>query len=134
MTTACEHLHEPDWEHMDGPVLIAGDVHDLSAIAEVCRRLPWNAMGTVILEAAARVQIRHVDVPEGVSVRWLMRGDGTQARARGERLGISVHAWCVEWACAEPETDWTVWLGPHTPPRVAQMARSLLGVSAPPQA
>lgn len=119
---------------MDGPVLIAGDVHDLAAISEVCRRLPWNAMGNVILEAAARVQIRHVDVPEGVSVRWLMQGDGTRARARGERLGMSVHAWCVEWACVEPEAEWTVWLGPHTPPRVAQMTRSLLGVSAPPQA
>ena len=49
----------------------------------------------------------------GVSVRWLIRGDGTEARVRGERLGVAV------------------WLGAHTPPRVAKAARSFLGVQAP---
>lgn len=128
MTSAYEHLEDPDWANIDGPVLIAGDTRDVPVILEICRMLPWDAVGTVILEAAAPIQIRHIDVPEGVSVRWLMRGDGTQARARGERLGSAVHAWCVEWTCTEPPAQWTVWLGSHTPPRVATMARSLLGV------
>ncbi|MGW8482208.1 SIP domain-containing protein [Microbacterium sp. NPDC055903] len=131
MTTAHEHLDDPDWENLGGPALIAGDSHDLQTIRSICARLPWDAQGVVLLEAAARIQIRHIDVPEGVSVRWLMRGDGTQARLRGERLAAAVHAWCVEWTCGEPAMEWTVWLGPHIPPRVAQMARSLLGVSAP---
>ncbi|GAB3598410.1 SIP domain-containing protein [Microbacterium tumbae] len=131
MTSACEHIDDPDWEGLDGPVLIAGDSHDLPAIRSICLRLPWDAQGTVLLEAAARIQIRHLDVPDGVSVRWLLRGDGTQARVRGERLAMAVHAWCVEWTCSEPPEQWTIWLGPHTPPRVAQMARSLLGVNAP---
>ncbi len=112
-------------------MLIAGDSHDLAAIRGICTRLPWDAQGTVLIEAAARIQIRHIDVPEGVSVRWLLRGDGIQARSRGERLAGAVHAWCVEWTCSEPPEQWTVWLGPHTPPRVAQMARSLLGVNTP---
>lgn len=132
VTSACEHLEDPDWANIDGPVLIAGDVHDVPGIIEICRQLPWDAMGTVILEAAARIQVRHIDVPEGVSVRWLMRSDGPEARARGERLGLAVQGWCVEWACSEPQMQWTVWLGPHTPPEVARMARSLLGVNAPP--
>ena len=132
MTSAYEHLEDPDWANIDGPVLIAGDSRDVPVILEICRMLPWDAVGTVILEAAAPIQIRHIDVPEGVSVRWLMRGDGTQARARGERLGSAVHAWCVEWTCSEPPAQWTVWLGAHTPPRVATMARSLLGVAVPP--
>lgn len=132
MTSAFEHLDDPDWANIDGPVLIAGDAHDVPAIVEVCRQLPWDAMGTVILEAAAPIQVRHIDVPEGVSVRWLVRSDGTQARAKGERLGMAVHGWCVEWAGPEPEMQWTVWLGAHTPPQVAKMARSLLGVHSPP--
>lgn len=117
---------------IDGPVLVAGDAHDLPAIRDICRRLPWDAQGTVLLEAVARIQIQQIDVPEGVSVRWLLRGDGTHARSKGERLAMAVHAWCVEWTCTEPPAQWTVWLGPHTPTRVARMARSLLGVQAPP--
>ena len=132
MTSAYEHLDDPDWENLDGPVLIAGDARDAPAIAEVCSRLPWDAMGTVLLEAAAPIQVRRIDVPEGVSVRWLIRGDGLQAHARGERLGMAVHGWCVEWTCAAPEIQWTVWLGAHTPPHVARAARSILGVSSPP--
>lgn len=132
MASAYEHLDDPDWANIDGPVLIAGDVRDVPAIVEVCRRLPWDAMGIVILEAAAPIQTRHIDVPEGVSVRWLIRGDGLRAHSRGERLGMAVHGWCVEWTCAEPPLQWTVWLGAHTPPHVAQSARSLLGVHSPP--
>ena len=128
MTSAFEHDYEPDWENLDGPVLIAGDVRDVSMIAEVCRRLPWDAMGAVILEATMRAQITRIDVPEGVAVRWLIPGDSIHARTQGERLGLAVHAWCVEWACGEPQLSWTVWLGPHTPPHVARMARSVLGV------
>lgn len=134
MNPACEHLEDPDWANIDGPLLIGGDARDVPVITEICRLLPWDAMGTVILEAAAPIQMCHIDVPEGVSVRWLMRGDGAQARARGERLGMAVHAWCVEWACSDPPMRWTIWLGAHTPPRVAQMARSLLGVHTPPAA
>lgn len=132
MVTAFEHLEDPDWENIEGPVLIAGDARDVPTIIEVCRRLPWDAMGTVLLEVAAPVQKRRVDVPEGVSVRWLIRGDGAESRARGERLGMAVHGWCVEWAMAEPHAHWTVWLGAHTPAHVAKSARSLLGVNAPP--
>ncbi|MEJ1922291.1 SIP domain-containing protein [Microbacterium sp. KHB019] len=132
MTSAFEHLHDPDWPNLDGPVLIAGDARDVPAIIEVCRQLPWDAMGTVLLEAVAPIQMCRIDAPDGVSVRWLFRGDGVQARVRGERLGLAVHAWCLEWACAEPHVQWTVWLGAHTPPRVAQSARSLLGVHGPP--
>ncbi len=132
MTTAYEHLEDPDWPNIDGPVLIAGDARDVPAIIDVCRRLPWDAMGTVLLEVAAPIQRTRIDVPEGVSVRWLIRGAGTEARVRGERLGMAVHGWCVEWACAEPHAQWTVWLGAHTPTRVAKAARSFLGVQAPP--
>ncbi len=132
MTSACEHLDDPDWELIDGPVLVAGDSRDIPAVQSICRRLPWNAQGTILLEVAARIQIRHLDVPEGVSVRWLLRGDSPEMRLKGERLARAVHAWCVEWTCTEPPQQWTVWLGPHTPVRVARMARSLLGVAAPP--
>lgn len=131
MSVAREHLDDPDWERIEGAVLIggiAGDAADAALIAGICARLPWDAQGVVLFEAAARIQRRHIDVPEGVSVRWLVRGDGTRAHAKGERLAHAVHAWCVEWACDEPAAHWTVWLGPHTPPHVAQMARSLLGV------
>lgn len=132
MTSAYEHLEDPDWASLGGPVLIAGDSHDIGAIQSICSRLPWDAHGVVLLEVAARIQVRHIDVPEGICVRWLLRGDGTQARARGERLATAVHAWCVEWACGDGAQQWTLWLGPHTPPRVAQMARSLLGVRTQP--
>lgn len=132
MASAYEHLDDPDWVNIDGPVLIAGDARDVPAIVEVCSKLPWDAMGTVLLEVAASIQICRIDVPEGVSVRWLIRGDGIRARNRGERLGMAVHGWCAEWACAEPDMHWTVWLGAHTPPHVAQSARSLLGVNSPP--
>ncbi|GAA2935409.1 hypothetical protein GCM10010458_18970 [Microbacterium luteolum] len=129
MSSACEHLDDPDWENIDGAVLIAGDAADAAAIARVAARLPWDATGVIILEAAARIQFRHIDVPDGVSVRWLVRGDGLRAHTKGERLASAVHAWCVEWTCTEPPAQWTVWLGPHTPPHVARMARSLLGVA-----
>ncbi|MFF5625263.1 MULTISPECIES: SIP domain-containing protein [unclassified Microbacterium] len=129
MSTACEHLEDPDWESIEGAVLIAGDAADAVFIAGICARLPWDAQGVVLLEAAARIQLRHIDVPDGVSVRWLMRGDGIRQHVKGERLAAAVHAWCVEWTCTEPPAQWTVWLGPHTPPRVARMARSLLGVA-----
>lgn len=135
MTSACEHLDDPDWENLEGAVLIAGDAHDVAGIRDICTRLPWDANGVVMIEAVARVQQRRIDVPDGVSVRWLLRGEGTSARTRGERLATAVHAWCVEWTCSdEPAASWTLWLGPHTPPRVAQMARSLLGVGTPPDA
>lgn len=97
-------------------------------IADVCRRLPWDAMGVVLLGAMMQAQIRRLDVPEGVSVRWLIPGESIQVRTPGERLGLAVHAWCVEWTCGEPPLSWTLWLAPHTPPHVARMARSLLGV------
>ncbi|MFT4258397.1 SIP domain-containing protein [Microbacterium sp.] len=128
MTSAREHLEDPDWDTIEGPLLIAGDVNDVGRIAEICARLPWDAQGVVLLEAAARIQQRYIDMPNGVSVRWLLRGDGLDQPTRGERLGRAVHAWCVEWVCDEPDAQWTVWLGPHTPPRIARMARSLLGV------
>ena len=130
--SACEHLEDPTWERLSGPALIAGDARDIAMITEVCARLPWDAQGLVVLEAAGRVQMRPIDRPDGVAVHWLLRGDGADARPRGERLAMAVHAWCVEWTCTEPPAAWTVWLGPHTPPRVATMARSLLGVGAPP--
>lgn len=128
MSHAREHLDDPDWETIDGAVLIAGDAADAAHIAAICARLPWDAQGVVLFEAAARIQFRHIDVPHGVSVRWLLRGDGIRQHAKGERLASAVHAWCVEWTCTEPPAQWTVWLGPHTPPHVARMARSLLGV------
>lgn len=127
-SSACEHGADPDWSQIEGVVLIAGDVADAEFIAGIAARLPWDAHGVILLEAAARVQFRHIDAPDGVSVRWLMRRDGTRAHTRGERLATAVHAWCVEWTCTEPPEQWTVWLGPHTPPHVARMARSLLGV------
>ncbi|WP_270366377.1 SIP domain-containing protein [Microbacterium algeriense] len=129
MSNACEHLEEPDWESIDGTVLIAGDAADADLIARIASRLPWDVQGVILLEAAARIQFRQIDVPDGVSVRWLVRGDGPRVHARGERLANAVHAWCVEWTCSEPPAQWTVWLGPHTPPHVARMARSLLGVA-----
>lgn len=129
MGTASEHLDDPDWANIEGVVLIAGDAADAGLIAGIAARLPWDATGVVLLEAAARIQICHIDVPEGVSVRWLVRGDGFHAHTKGERLANAVHSWCVEWTCSEPPAQWTVWLGPHTPPHVARMARSLLGVA-----
>ncbi|WP_314649374.1 SIP domain-containing protein [uncultured Microbacterium sp.] len=129
MGTASEHLDDPDWANIEGVVLIAGDAADAGLIAGIAARLPWDATGVVLLEAAARIQIRHIDVPEGVSVRWLVRSDGFTAHTKGERLANAVHSWCVEWTCSEPPAQWTVWLGPHTPPHVARMARSLLGVA-----
>ncbi|KYJ98057.1 SIP domain-containing protein [Microbacterium sp. CH1] len=129
MSSACEHLEDPDWEAMEGAVLIAGDAADAGAIARVASRLPWDAHGVILIEAAVRIPFRHIDVPPGVSVRWLVRAEGTRAHARGERLANAVYAWCLEWTCSEPPEHWTVWLGPHTPPHVARMARSLLGVA-----
>nr|WP_201468713.1 SIP domain-containing protein [Microbacterium hydrocarbonoxydans] len=129
MTHALEHLDDPDWENIEGAVLIAGDAADAVTIAGIAARLPWDAVGVILLEAAARIQFRHIDVPEGVSVRWLLRGDGARQHAKGERLANAVLSWLIEWTCAEPPTQWTVWLGSHTPPHVARMARSLLGVS-----
>lgn len=129
MTTASEHLEDPHWERIEGAVLIAGDAADAGHIAAIAERMPWDAEGVILIEAAARIQFRHIDVPEGVSVRWLLRGDGIRQHAKGERLANAVHAWCVEWTCAEPPAQWTVWLGPNTPPHVARMARSLLGVA-----
>lgn len=129
MSNACEHLEEPDWENIAGTVLIAGDAADADLIARISSRLAWDVQGVILLEADARTSFRHIDVPDGVSVRWLVRGDGTRAHNRGERLAKAVHAWCVEWTCSEPPAQWTVWLGPHTPPHVARMARSLLGVA-----
>ncbi|MGM1017095.1 MAG: SIP domain-containing protein [Actinomycetota bacterium] len=132
MTAACEHLADPDWDNITGPVLVAGDVGDLPLIQDICRRLPWDAEGSIVIEAAASIQMRHLDVPAGVGVRWLVRGEGTRARTRGERIAGAVYAWCVEWTCGEPPQQWTLWLSPRTPAHVARMARSLLGVSAPP--
>ena len=129
MTTASEHLEDPDWERIEGAVLIAGDAADAGLIAAIAARMPWHAEGVILIEAAARIQYRHIEVPAGVSVRWLLRGDGIRQHAKGERLANAVHSWCVEWTCSEPPAQWTVWLGPHTPPHVARMARSLLGVA-----
>jgi NADPH-dependent ferric siderophore reductase len=129
MAMASEHLDDPDWETIEGAVLVAGDAADARIIAEIAARLPWDAQGVIMLEAAARIQMRHIDVPDGISVRWLVRGDGIRAHAKGERLATAVYSWCVEWTCTEPPDQWTVWLGPHTPHHVARMTRSLLGVS-----
>lgn len=129
MNTAAEHLEDPDWERIEGAVLIAGDAADAAEIAVIGSRLPWDAEGVIVIEAAARIQIRRIDAPDGMSVRWLLRGDGVRQHAKGERLANAVHSWCVEWTCAEPPAQWTVWLGAHTPPHVARMARSLLGVT-----
>ncbi len=66
MSIACEHLEDPDWEAMEGAVLIAGDAADVGAIARVASRLPWDAHGVILIEAAARIQFRHIDVPRGL--------------------------------------------------------------------
>lgn len=129
MSSAREHREDPDWDNIEGPVLIAGDAADADIIADIAARLRADVHGVIILEAAARIQFRHIDVPEGLSVRWLVRGHGFRAHTRGERLANAVLAWCVEWTCTEPPSQWTVWLAPHTPPHVARMARSLLGVT-----
>ena len=126
--SACEHLSDPDWGSLDGPFLIAGDAADAALIAAIAARLPWDAQGSIVFEVAEPERARHLEVPDGVEVRWLRREEGNREHAPGERLANAVHAWCIEWTCAEPPARWTVWLGPHTPPHVARMARSLLGV------
>lgn len=130
MRTASEHRDDPDWDSIDGVMLIAGDAADAGAIAGIARRLPREAAGVIVIEADAGIPPQLVDAPPGVSVRWLVRGEGTRDHATGERLATAVHTWCVEWTCSEPPERWTVWLGPHTPPHVARMARSLLGVAS----
>ena len=68
MSSACEHLEDPDWEAMEGAVLIAGDAADVGAIARVASRLPWDAQGVILIEAAARMKADMV-VPMSAAAR-----------------------------------------------------------------
>ena len=62
MNSACEHLEDPDWENIEGVVLIAGDSTDAGAIAAIAARLPWDAEGVILLEAAARIQLSLIHI------------------------------------------------------------------------
>ncbi|WOF23712.1 SIP domain-containing protein [Microbacterium betulae] len=111
--------------------LLVGDSTDLPAIRRMLERLPVAAYGQVFVEIASRVQIQRFEVPEGVSLTWLLRdgvGDGAARRMapRGECVVRAVHAWFDEWMFeGGQQAPRVVWIGCSASPRVSRLHREL---------
>jgi NADPH-dependent ferric siderophore reductase len=117
------------WAGMRGAMLLAGDAHSLSEMLDIASVLPADVHTTILIEVFTSVQVRELNVRDGVRVTWLVRaGADGDSYARGHRLAAAVEAWCAEWSCVvdglAPEC--TVWLAARTPPRVVRMARALI--------
>lgn len=59
-----------------GAVLLIGDESALPAIAGVLRDLPRDAAGTAIIELFDAADRQPLEGPDGVEVRWVIRGAG----------------------------------------------------------
>lgn len=56
-----------------GSVLLVGDESGLPAIAGVLRDLPRDTVGHAVVELFDAADRQHVEAPEGVDVRWVVR-------------------------------------------------------------
>ncbi|UOE44573.1 siderophore-interacting protein [Agromyces larvae] len=64
-------------------VLMAGDETAAPAICAILEALPRDARGCAFIEVPSEGDVLDVDAPDGVSVRWLPRGEHA---AHGDRL------------------------------------------------
>ncbi len=69
-------------------LLLAGDETAVPAIAAIVEALPGDQRAVAVLEVPEGADILPLQLPDGVDVRWLARGD----RPRGELLQAAVHA------------------------------------------
>lgn len=96
---------------------MVGDSRDTHTIQAALRRLPADAYGQVILEVATSLQVRRLDVPDGVSITWLCRdlrqGVSGPAPARGVLAARAARAWISEWMPEEEARDvpLLLWIG-----------------------
>lgn len=122
------------WATVGGNVLLAGEAAALAHMQRIARTVPDDVRVTMIVEAFSPRQVQRVDVPDDVLVTWLPRGEGAfdaahvAVRRRGDRLGMAVHAWCLEWAPDADAPHAHVWLAAGTPPHIARMVRALLSI------
>lgn len=122
------------WAGVRGAVLIAGAVESLPDMLEVVEVLPAEVHATVLVEVFAASEIVEVAVRGDIRVSWLVRSDAghdRDARSRGQRLAVAIHAWCAEWSCSTDGSTprCTVWLAPHLPSRIIRMTRALIDPS-----
>jgi NADPH-dependent ferric siderophore reductase len=82
----------------DGTLVLAGDETAVPAISAIVEALPGGRRTVAVLEVPEAGDVFSLDLPEGVEVRWLVRGD----RTRGEALGPALHAALCELGVAAP--------------------------------
>ncbi|WP_159499283.1 SIP domain-containing protein [Microbacterium sp. 18062] len=132
MELASPSRSEPDWESIEGAVLLAGDAHDVPTMVAIARRLSPEVTASILIESFTTIQRHRVRVPENVAVTWLIRerrgcdSSPCAVRGRGERLAVGIYAWCAEWVVDDETTPCTVWLGPRTSPHIVRMAQAQL--------
>lgn len=117
--------HHPERPHF----LLVGDSTDLPAMRRMLGRLPVASYGQVFVEIASSIQVQRFDMPEGISLTWLLRdSDGTARRMapRGERVVQAVHAWLDEWMFdGAQRAPRVIWIGCSASPRVSRLHREL---------
>lgn len=82
-------------------LLLAGDETAVPAIASILASLPADAGGVALLEVPFEHDIQELEAPEGIDVRWLVRG----GLASGVRLDPAVRAAVRTPLCADEETS-----------------------------
>ena len=123
---------DPDashWPHAHGAVLLAGDLESVPAMIDIADMLPHDAHALMLVEVFDQESVREIEVPHNVRVHWLVRKQHLEtSQARGQRLGLAIHAWGSEWACApEGETAvCTVWLAAGVPRHIVRMAQAMI--------
>lgn len=90
-----------------GPTLLAGDETAVPALLSILAGLPPEAHGEAVLEVPDAGDITDVDLPVGMRVTWLVRGDADSGLPDGvrdatARIGLSGGPAVLERAIEEP--------------------------------
>lgn len=110
----------PDWggiefdDAVDGPVLLAGDETAAPAIARILEDVAPDTVGTAWIEVPSVEDRLPITAPEGVEVRWLVRGDDAHGTALIPALlaHVGLDGPAGAGAGADADTEAPVWETP----------------------
>lgn len=113
--------------------LLVGDAGDLPDLTELISRLPADVYGQVAIEVDVPGQVCHLEVPEAMSVTWLVRQDRADATGRapapGELAAWYLASWVDEWIWDEVASrpmPYVLWIGCCSSPHVDHLYQQLM--------
>lgn len=91
---------------LGGPLAVVGDETALPAIAGILSSLPAEVAGTASIEVPAPEDVRDLDAPAGVEVRWIVRVDphstpGVAVRDAAVEAGVGAVPPAYAWVAGE---------------------------------